>query len=201
MEICVGQKEYHLNLRPVEKQVNRVTFRHGEDTYQVMLIHGLFMSDRAQSIMANQWLHSDYLTVYRRGGTIPRWHRYWGVLHATQLILYDFEYKETKPAQVILPFHMLEKVFHPSNRDDDEQMIDVGRLGLALQFALYQRHINSSSAVNENCMYILPDDASSGHKWENSFSHCASLVEEFRAASSKANNAEASTLIPAKYLW
>lgn len=70
-EICLGQKDYHLNLRPVEKQVNRVSFQHGQDTYQVMLIHGIFMSDRAQSIMANQFLHSDFLTVYRRGGTIP----------------------------------------------------------------------------------------------------------------------------------
>lgn len=124
-------------------------------------------------------------------------------MRATQLELYDFEYKESKSAQVVLSFHMLEKVFHPSNTDDDEQMIDVGTLGLALQFTPYYRHIKSSSAVEENItMYVLPDDASSGHEWENSFSHCASLVEEFRMAKSQTyDKTKASTLIPAKYLW
>ncbi|KAI8097517.1 uncharacterized protein BX664DRAFT_312352 [Halteromyces radiatus] len=183
-EICIGQKEFQLMLHPIEKQVNRITFEHEEDTYQVTLIYGTFMNARAQALVANRALHADFLTVYLRGGSIPRWQRYWAVLHATHLSLYDFEYKETKAAQVVLPLHGLDNIFHPSNTDDDEQTVDVGRLGLALQFSKHQD--DQKMPPTENRMYILPDDIDS--------------VQEFRPRSYKMNK-ETAYSIPSKFLW
>jgi hypothetical protein len=74
-EVCLGQQVLSFKLRPMKKQVNRMTFHHGEDIYQVMLIHGTFMTERAQLLVSNQALHADYLTIYLRGGTIPVRHQ------------------------------------------------------------------------------------------------------------------------------
>ncbi|CAO3598635.1 unnamed protein product [Absidia cylindrospora] len=203
-DICLGQKKYHAKLRPSEKQAEKVIFQYGQDTYQVMVMRGTFMSNRAQSLLANQVLYADFITVYLRGSIIPRWQRYWGVLQATKLALYDFEYKETKAAQVILPLDGLEKVFHPSHiEDDDEQMVDVGRLGLALQFTYSQL----SSYGGGNRMFILPDDNHSCQGWEESFNFSASLVEEFKMALDDKKSSvpritnNGSIMIPDKFLW
>ncbi|ORZ18021.1 hypothetical protein BCR42DRAFT_436771 [Absidia repens] len=162
------------------------------------------MSNRAQSLLANQVLYADFITVYVRGSIIPRWQRYWGVLQATKLTLYDFEYKETKAAQVILPLDGLGKVFYPSHiEDDDEQMVDVGRLGLALQFTASQL----PSYGTGNRIFILPDDNHSCQGWEESFSYSASLVEEFKMALDDKNSSvprftnNGSLTIPDKFLW
>lgn len=74
-EVCLGQQVLPCKLRPMKKQVSRMTFHHGEDIYQVMMIHGTFMTERAQSLVSNEPLHADYLTIYLRGGTIPVRHQ------------------------------------------------------------------------------------------------------------------------------
>ncbi|KAI8343036.1 hypothetical protein BC941DRAFT_86045 [Chlamydoabsidia padenii] len=193
-EKCLGQQVLQWNLRPMKKQVNRMTFHHEGEIYQVMMILGTFITERAQSLLSNQSLYADYLTIYLRGGTIPRWQRYWGVLHATYLVLYDFEYKKSKSPKEVIPLQTLESVFHPSNREEEEQMIDVGRLGLALQFTPhYLLH------GGENRMYVLPDNDLSGQQWEDSFQTCATLVEEFQTPAEHTFNGEPA--IPSKYLW
>lgn len=70
-------------------------------------------------------------------------------------------------------------VFHPPT-DDDERLVDVGSLGLALQFS----HESLSDSENytdlEYRMYILPDDQERSQEWEQAFMHASSLINEFR---------------------
>ncbi|RCI03302.1 hypothetical protein CU098_001435, partial [Rhizopus stolonifer] len=75
-----------------------------------------------------------------------------------------------------VPLGSLLKIFHPPI-DDDERLVDVGSLGLALQFSDQEKY---SPEVLENRMYILPDDQKSCKEWETAFTQIADLIQEFR---------------------
>jgi hypothetical protein len=70
-------------------------------------------------------------------------------------------------------------VFHPPT-DDDERLVDVGSLGLALQFSHESLDVNETHPDFEYRMYILPDDHERSQEWEQAFMHAASLINEFR---------------------
>lgn len=107
-------------------------------------------------------------------------------------------------------------VFHPPT-DDDERLVDVGSLGLALQFSHESLNDNESYADLEYRMYILPDDQERSQEWEQAFMHASSLINEFRYDESYVatkiegqefklndvpNGDEIGTMIiPSKFLW
>jgi hypothetical protein len=72
-------------------------------------------------------------------------------------------------------------VFHPPT-DDDERLVDVGSLGLALQFSheslLEDKMLHHPDF--EYRMYILPDNQERSQEWEKALMHAASLINEFR---------------------
>lgn len=71
-------------------------------------------------------------------------------------------------------------VFHPPT-DDDERLVDVGSLGLALQFG--EESLVENDMIHsdfEYRMYILPDDHERSHEWEQALLHVVSLINEFR---------------------
>lgn len=108
-------------------------------------------------------------------------------------------------------------VFHPPT-DDDERLVDVGSLGLALQFS--HESLSMENNVNpdfEYRMYILPDEHERSQEWEQALMHAASLINEYRYDESyiatRVNNdvelklqtpldEDISTMIiPSKFLW
>jgi hypothetical protein len=60
--------------------------------------------------------------------------------------------------------------------------VDVGSLGLALQFS-HESLLEDKTLHHpdfEYRMYILPDDQERSQEWEKAFMHAASLINEFR---------------------
>lgn len=70
-------------------------------------------------------------------------------------------------------------MFHPPT-DDDERLVDVGSLGLALQFSHEALSDKESCTDLEYRMYILPDDLERSQEWEQAFLHASSLINEYR---------------------
>lgn len=96
-------------------------------------------------------------------------------------------------------------VFNPPI-DDDERLVDVGSLGLALQFS--DHVLDETEAVSdvlEYRIYILPDDAQRGKEWERSFGQVLSLIKEFRYDScfdaTRFDQHDRSMYISSKFLW
>ncbi|CAO3613193.1 unnamed protein product [Mucor hiemalis] len=180
-EVCLGTQEFQIPMRPSEKQLKRITLRDNEtnDQYQVLVVYGTYVSSRVMTLLDNKRIYEGFITVYTRGKLIPRWARYWAALYPGHLELYDFEYKETRKALYKISIKALLDVFHPPT-DDDERLVDVGSLGLALQFSHESLDINETHPDFEYRMYILPDDLERSQEWEQSFMHAASLINEFR---------------------
>ncbi|CEP16549.1 hypothetical protein [Parasitella parasitica] len=156
-EICLGRQVFKIPMRPTEKKLKRITIQdaEGNNQYQVLVVYGTFVSSR-------------------------RWARYWAALYPGHIELYDFEYKERRKALYKISIKALLDVFHPPT-DDDERLVDVGSLGLALQFS--HESLSKENSMNpdfEYRMYILPDDHERSQEWEQSLMHAASLINEFR---------------------
>lgn len=69
--------------------------------------------------------------------------------------------------------------------DDDERQVDVGPLGLALQFierALSKRDLRRlEETPHFECrMYVLPDTMEESRDWEAAFAYVASLLDQYR---------------------
>ncbi|KAI8061760.1 hypothetical protein BC940DRAFT_370518, partial [Gongronella butleri] len=206
-DITVGQQDFALSLKPFDKQVRCISFQHEQETYQVTIVYGSYMNENAQILISNERLYADFLTLYIRGAMFPRWQRYWAVLHASKLELYDFEYKETRAPHASVPLDALQRVFRPKMTLDDEEMVDVGKLGLALQFMpqvlIHQSKTVADGSRNRARMYVLPDHAESGTQWEDHLAYAAALIDEFRPDGhfTKDTSALKDVLIPLKYLW
>ncbi|ORX42075.1 hypothetical protein DM01DRAFT_1379138 [Hesseltinella vesiculosa] len=206
-DITIGQQDFALSLKPFAKQKHTIKFQHDQGTFHVNVVYGSYMNEHAQLLIANQRLHADFLTIYIRGSVIPKWQRYWAVLHATKLDLYDFEYKESKPPQTSVPLHALKSVFHPALSLDDEETVDVGNLGLAMQFMPQVLvHQTKSSVLNYHRnrarMYVLPDHTTSAKTWEAQLTYSASLIDEFRPEGLFLKDTTPhDTQVPLKLLW
>ncbi|KAI8059058.1 uncharacterized protein B0P05DRAFT_640879 [Gilbertella persicaria] len=209
-EVCLGTQEFKIQMRPSEKKLKRITIQDKEshDQYQVLIVFGTYVSSRVMTLLDNKRIYEGFLTVYTRGKLIPRWTRYWAALYPGHIELYDFEYKETKDPLYKISLKALLDVFHPPT-DDDERLVDVGSLGLALQFSeesLMDKMINPDF---EYRMYILPDDLEKSQEWEQALLHAASLINEFRYDESysaiKVNTEDQqdskTTIIYSKFLW
>ncbi|KAI8368986.1 hypothetical protein BD560DRAFT_304388, partial [Blakeslea trispora] len=213
-EVCLGTQEFKIPMRPFEKKLKRITIldKDTHDQYQVLVVFGTYVSSRVMTLLDNKRIYEGFLTVYTKGKLIPRWARYWAVLYPGHIELYDFEYKERKASLYRISIKALLDVFHPPT-DDDERLVDVGSLGLALQFS--KESLLDDKMVNvdfEYRMYILPDDQERSQEWEKALLHAASLINEFRydenynATSTKQNSqnqdADVNTLIiSSKFLW
>ncbi|KAI9486970.1 MAG: hypothetical protein EXX96DRAFT_61221 [Benjaminiella poitrasii] len=100
-EVFLGQKIMKINLKPESKKAQRIELnsdpssRQSNDL-QLLIVHGTFVSNRAQHMMNKTILFEDFITIHAQAGLSARWDRFWGVLRSTQFELYDFEYKEVK---------------------------------------------------------------------------------------------------------
>ncbi|KAL7318117.1 hypothetical protein PS15m_004379 [Mucor circinelloides] len=218
-EVCLGSQVFKIPMRPCEKKLKRITIQDAESNnqYQVLVVYGTFVSSRVMTLLDNKLIYEGFITVYTRGKLIPRWARYWAALYPGHIELYDFEYKERRKALYKISIKALLDVFHPPT-DDDERLVDVGSLGLALQFSHESLSMeNSMNPDFEYRMYILPDDHERSQEWEQALMHAASLINEFRYDESyiatKVNNDTEFTLqtpldedtstmvISSKFLW
>ncbi|EPB85898.1 hypothetical protein HMPREF1544_07314 [Mucor circinelloides 1006PhL] len=209
-EVCLGSQVFKIPMRPCEKKLKRITIQDAESNnqYQVLVVYGTFVSSRVMTLLDNKLIYEGFIT---------RWARYWAALYPGHIELYDFEYKERRKALYKISIKALLDVFHPPT-DDDERLVDVGSLGLALQFSHESLSMeNSMNPDFEYRMYILPDDHERSQEWEQALMHAASLINEFRYDESyiatKVNNDTEFTLqtpldedtstmvISSKFLW
>ncbi|KAI8877822.1 hypothetical protein K501DRAFT_306069 [Backusella circina FSU 941] len=211
-EVCIGTEVFQISLRPSDKRLKRITLNDSNDKYQLLVIYGTYVNSRVMTLIDNRRIHEGFIT---------KWTRYWGVLYPGHFELYDFEYKETKEALYKISIEALCDVFHPPT-DDDERLVDVGSLGLALQFSKKMLDsVDELASITSNPdfeyrMYVLPDNRAQSKKWEQSFLHAASLIQEFRfeqinAARAKKMDVNSFTLddvneqsipmISPKFLW
>lgn len=79
--------------------------------------------------------------------------------------------------------HHLLDVRHPPT-DDDERQVDVGSLGLALQFSDKALSRQALACVRDipyfECrMYVLPDSSVASRDWESALAYVAGVVQEY----------------------
>ncbi|KAI9250754.1 hypothetical protein BY458DRAFT_444543 [Sporodiniella umbellata] len=206
-EQSLGSHEFQITLKPTEKKVERITLKpdEAEEPFQVLVVYGTFVSPSVMRLLKNETIYKGYITVYTKGRAIPRWNRHWAILTPEGFELYDFEYKERRKALYKVPLSSFLKIFHPPI-DDDERLVDVGSLGLALQFAEnVQDQAEDGFEAIENRLYILPDDQKSSQEWENAFTQVATLINEFRFDqcfhATRLNSENKPVSISNKFLW
>ncbi|KAG0745536.1 hypothetical protein G6F57_003438 [Rhizopus arrhizus] len=206
-EICLGSHEFDITISPSEKKIERITLQNSEtdDQYQILVVYGTFVSTNVMTLLQNKLIYEGYITVYTKGRYTPRWNRYWATLSPEGFELYDFEYKEKRKVLYKIPLGSLLEVFHPPI-DDDERLVDVGSLGLALQFS---EHVLDETEeitdVLEYRMYVLPDDLKSCKEWESAFTEVAALIKEYRFDdcfnATRFDRDDKSMFISIKFLW
>ncbi|KAL0078878.1 hypothetical protein J3Q64DRAFT_1676282 [Phycomyces blakesleeanus] len=210
-EECVGQHRFDATLEYSDKKLRRYTIGDGETsgsgaaTYQVLVVFGTYVSHQAQTLLTNRPVFSGYMTLYARGQRSAKWNRYWAVLYSTDLRLYDFETKETRPPLETIPLACFLYGFRPPVDDDDGQ-VDVGAHGLALQFSKLAALSQEAEGEKEKeededvwfeCrVYILPDSVQMSREWENAFEYVRSLLTGFRDTVVMPPQ-----LVPSRFLW
>ncbi|KAJ3202927.1 hypothetical protein HK099_001695 [Clydaea vesicula] len=76
---------------------------------------GVFLDEEFNLIKPPpQKFFSNYLNFYMHTETFSYWKKYWCVIQKGFLIIYDFEYKETKDPIGYIPFHAIRRVGSPS---------------------------------------------------------------------------------------
>lgn len=108
-----------MSLHPKSKTTERFVLnsdpKQGQSNdFQLLVVHGTYISRRTQNMLNNTILFEDFITAYVRTSMVPvsffyffyyclfvniiykykRWDRFWGILRGVQFELYDFEYKE-----------------------------------------------------------------------------------------------------------
>ncbi|RCH77824.1 Protein tyrosine phosphatase type IVA 1, partial [Rhizopus stolonifer] len=110
-----------------------------------------------------------------------RWERFWGVLHATQFELYDFEYKGNRPPLYVIPLDQFVNV-SSIEEDEDDHLADIGSRGLVLEFtskALDKEERRLFSERESGCrMFLLPESTASAREWKDKLNYAASVFEE-----------------------
>ncbi|KAF7732161.1 hypothetical protein EC973_006416 [Apophysomyces ossiformis] len=185
---CIGKETFKITMCAQQKQLQRFTINnHAQpnqsNTYQILVVYGTFVSRRAQTLLNKTTLLQDFVTIYVRGRTSPRWDRYWAVLRGVQLELYDFQYRETHPPQYIFPLQSLVRAVYPATDDEAERQIDIGSRGLALEFSeqvLDRRHRLLDDPEFECRMYLLPDSLGKAREWEKAFTYVTTIFHELQ---------------------
>ncbi|KAI8144827.1 hypothetical protein BJV82DRAFT_667373 [Fennellomyces sp. T-0311] len=182
-ETCIGKEEFKISVQPCEKVLRRITVG-STPSCQILVIYGTFVSSGAQVLLDNKCIYAGFITVYIRGRSTPKWERFWAALHGTKLLLYDFEFKDSRPPLYEIPLDYFVHVSHPPT-DDDERQVDVGSLGLALQFT--ERALNpqdlrylEDTTCFECRMYVLPDSMTTSRDWEQAFAYVAGILNQYR---------------------
>ncbi|KAI9277202.1 hypothetical protein BDA99DRAFT_495136 [Phascolomyces articulosus] len=182
-ETMIGKEEFKVSVQSSDKVLRRIIL--GSNlACQLLVIYGTYVSSGAQVLLDNNCIYAGYITVYIRGRVTPKWERFWAALHGTRLLLYDFEYKDTRPLLYEIPLDFFVHVSHPPT-DDDERQVDVGSLGLALQFTEHALNKHDLRYLEETTlfecrMYVLPDSMSMSRDWEQAFAYVASLLNRYR---------------------
>ncbi|KAI9321785.1 hypothetical protein BX666DRAFT_1874954 [Dichotomocladium elegans] len=185
-DVMIGTETFSVPLQACEKQLRRMALK-DSPACQILAIYGTFVSKSVQVLFDDKCLHQDYMTVYIRGQLMPKWERFWAALHGTVLLLYDFEYRATKPPLYRVPLDFFVQVAHPSS--DDERQVDAGPHGLALQFTEHAlskhalRCLEEETDAFECRMYILPDSADASRRWKEMLAYVASLLDQYRQMS------------------
>ncbi|KAI8337192.1 hypothetical protein BC941DRAFT_470928 [Chlamydoabsidia padenii] len=182
-DICVGKHQFQIHLSPTQKHVQRhvITDHTNGQSYQVLVVFGVYVSHRSQTIINNSKLMEDYLTMQVRGTFTPRLERFWVVVRGVQLELYDFDFRETRPPLHIIPLHTLIEAYHESSEEQDEQLIGAG--GLILQFSedtldpAYRRSILDHPEF-ECRMYVLAENMERSKEWERVLNYMVSIFDE-----------------------
>ncbi|KAI7854796.1 hypothetical protein BDC45DRAFT_508147 [Circinella umbellata] len=182
-ETMIGKEEFRISVQPGDKVLRRITLG-SAPACQLLVIYGTYVSSGAQVLLDNKSIYAGYITVYIRGRATPKWERFWASLHGTRLLLYDFEFKESRPPSYEIPLDYFVHVSHPPT-DDDERQVDVGSLGLALQFtekALNKHDLRylEETTLFECRMYVLPDSMTASRDWEHALAYVATLLNQYR---------------------
>ncbi|ORZ15102.1 hypothetical protein BCR42DRAFT_492048 [Absidia repens] len=184
-DIRVGQHQFQIHLSPTQKHVQRqvITDHSNGQSYQVLVVFGVYVSHRSQTMINNSKLMEDYLTMQVRGTFTPRLERFWVVVRGVQLELYDFDFRETRPPLHIIPLHTLIEAYHGNAEEQDEQPIGAG--GLTLQFSehtldpAYRRSILDHPEF-ECRMYVLAENMERSKQWEQVLNYMVSIFDECR---------------------
>ncbi|KAI9244739.1 hypothetical protein EDC94DRAFT_629279 [Helicostylum pulchrum] len=187
-EICLGTETIKVSLHPKSKTTERFVLnsdpKQGQSNdFQLLVVHGTYISHRTQNMLNNTILFEDFITAYVRTSMVPRWDRFWGILRGVQFELYDFEYKENRPPLYIIPLDNFISAFDPSEEDDEEIRIDIGARGIALQFSekAVHKHERRWMLDDLECrMYLLPESSAAAREWESKFNYVGSIFNEVR---------------------
>ena len=100
------------------------------------------------------------------------------------MLLFDFEFKDSRPPLHEIPLDYFVHVSHPPT-DDDERQVDVGSLGLALQFTERALNMQDLRYLEETTcfecrMYVLPDSMVTSRDWEQAFAYVAGILNQYR---------------------
>ncbi|KAI8076953.1 hypothetical protein BDF21DRAFT_364277 [Thamnidium elegans] len=187
-EICLGTETIKVSLHPKSKTTERFVLnsdpKQGQSNdFQLLVVHGTYISHRTQNMLNNTILFEDFITAYVRTSMVPRWDRFWGILRGVQFELYDFEYKENRPPLYIIPLDNFISAFDPSEEDDEEIRIGIGARGIALQFSekAVHKHERQWMLDDLECrMYLLPESSAAAREWESKFNYVGSIFNEIR---------------------
>ncbi|KAI9286203.1 hypothetical protein BC943DRAFT_379471 [Umbelopsis sp. AD052] len=192
LEVCLGKESIEFDtIGPTEKRIHRIDLKgwpenSSTDNFQILVSIGLHVNHRTMAVVNQTRFYEDYLTVYVRSGMTPRWRRYWAILKGSNLGLFDFEYREDRPPIAIIPLQEFLSAFHPAV-DDDERQVDVGSMGLALQFSdmclsteMQKDERLRDLSIFERRMYILADNMISLSQWEKAFEYISLVMGECR---------------------
>ncbi|KAI8356707.1 hypothetical protein EDC96DRAFT_446174 [Choanephora cucurbitarum] len=74
-EICLGVETIGLGLYPKAKTTERIVLHHStpgqNNTFQLLVVYGTYMSHRTQNMLNNTILFEDFVTVYVQTGMVP----------------------------------------------------------------------------------------------------------------------------------
>ncbi|KAG1457335.1 hypothetical protein G6F56_006633 [Rhizopus delemar] len=185
-EVCLGKQTIQVALDHRQKSAERFVLNDDPSSgqsndYQLLVVHGTYVSRRSQILLNNTVLFEDYITAHIHSGQSQRWERFWGVLHATQFELYDFEYKGNRPPLYVIPLDQFVNV-SSIEEDEDDHLADIGSRGLVLEFtskALDKEERRLFSERESGCrMFLLPESTASAREWKDKLNYAASVFEE-----------------------
>ncbi|GAA5804651.1 hypothetical protein HPULCUR_010153 [Helicostylum pulchrum] len=164
-EICLGTETIKVSLHPKSKTTERFVLnsdpKQGQSNdFQLLVVHGTYISHRTQNMLNNTILFEDFITAYVRTSMVPN-----------------------RPPLYIIPLDNFISAFDPSEEDDEEIRIDIGARGIALQFSekAVHKHERRWMLDDLECrMYLLPESSAAAREWESKFNYVGSIFNEVR---------------------
>ncbi|KAI9309245.1 hypothetical protein BJ944DRAFT_41065 [Cunninghamella echinulata] len=189
-EQYIGHHNFNIQLSSTQKNVQRhvMVDQYGHH-FQIVVVYGVYISHRCQTMINQSVLIEDNLTVQVRGTSTPKLERFWAVVRGVQLELYDFDFKESRSPRYIIPLHTLIHAYH-GGIDDQEGLLLMDSNQLILQF--------SEETIDDACqnifleypdfecqMYILAENLQKSKQWEHIFNYIVSIFDECRQETSQ----------------